>query len=86
MSIPDKIAAANKINDLLKGLVSNSGLRLKYRITVDPPLQEDRDWGDPRLWWNLPGRTRRCCWSEGGTAALDRIPGARNAPATGKRA
>ena len=49
MAIPDKIAAANKINDLLKGLVSNSGLRLKYRITVDPPLQEDRDWERPEI-------------------------------------
>ena len=38
MSIPDKIAAANKINDLLKGIVSNGGLRLKYRITVDLSL------------------------------------------------
>ena len=49
MSIPDKIAAANKINDLLKGIVSNGGLRLKYRITVDPPLQENRDWERPEI-------------------------------------
>ena len=49
MSIPDKIAAANKINDLLTGIVSNGGLRLKYRITVDPPLQEDRDWERPEI-------------------------------------
>src|ERR1700721_2325158 len=49
MSIPDKIAAANKINELLKGIVSNGGLRLKYRITVDPPLQEDRDWERPEI-------------------------------------
>src|SRR5438046_3418975 len=49
MSIPDKIAAANKINDLLKGIVSNGGLRLKYRITVDPPLAEQRDWERPEI-------------------------------------
>ncbi len=49
MPIPDKIAAANKINDLLKGIVSHGGLRLKYRITVDPPLQEDRDWERPEI-------------------------------------
>ena len=49
MSIPDKIGAANKINDLLKGIVSHGGLRLKYRITVDPPLQEDRDWERPEI-------------------------------------
>jgi spoIIIJ-associated protein len=49
VSIPDKIAAANKINDLLKGIVTNGGLRLKYRITVDPPLQENRDWERPEI-------------------------------------
>ena len=49
MSIPDKIAAANKINDLLKGIVANGGLRLKYRITVDPPLAEERDWERPEI-------------------------------------
>jgi spoIIIJ-associated protein len=49
MSIPDKIAAANRINDLLKGIVSNGELRLKYRITVDPPLPEERDWERPEI-------------------------------------
>jgi spoIIIJ-associated protein len=44
MSIPDKVTAANRINDFLAGVVSNSGLRVKYRITVDPPLPEERDW------------------------------------------
>jgi spoIIIJ-associated protein len=49
MPIPDKIAAANKINDLLNGVVSKGGLRLKYRITVDPPLPEERDWERPEI-------------------------------------
>lgn len=49
MAIPDKVAAANKINDLLKGIVAQSGLRLKYRITVDPPLPEERDWERPEI-------------------------------------
>jgi len=49
VAIPDKISAANKINDLLKGIVSNGGLRLKYRITVDPPLPENRDWERPEI-------------------------------------
>jgi spoIIIJ-associated protein len=49
MSIPDKIAAANKINDMLKGIVANGGLRLKYRITVDPPMTEERDWERPEI-------------------------------------
>lgn len=49
MSIPDKVAAANKINELLKGIVANGGLRLKYRITVDPPMAEERDWERPEI-------------------------------------
>src|ERR1700758_3608307 len=49
MPIPDKIAAANRINELLRGIIANSGLRLKYRITVDPPLSEERDWEKPEI-------------------------------------
>jgi spoIIIJ-associated protein len=49
MPIPDKVAAANSINDLLNGIVSKGGLRLKYRITVDPPLPEERDWERPEI-------------------------------------
>jgi spoIIIJ-associated protein len=49
MPISDKIAAANKINELLNGIVSKGGLRLKYRITVDPPLPEQRDWERPEI-------------------------------------
>jgi spoIIIJ-associated protein len=29
--------------------VKNGGLLLKYRITVDPPLPEDRDWERPEI-------------------------------------
>jgi spoIIIJ-associated protein len=49
MPISDKIAAANKINDFLKGVITNAGLRLKYRITVDPPLPEERNWERPEI-------------------------------------
>jgi hypothetical protein len=49
MSIPDKIAAATRISEFLTGVVSNSGLRVKYRITVDPPLPEERDWERPEI-------------------------------------
>ena len=47
MAIQDKIAAAHKINELLTSVVTHTSLRVKYRITVDPPLAEDRDWEDP---------------------------------------
>ena len=49
MSIPDKLAAANKINEFLGAVVTLGGLRLKYRITVDPPVAEDRDWEKPEI-------------------------------------
>lgn len=49
MAIPDKIAAAKQINELLRGIVANAGLRLKYRISVDPPLAQDRDWEKPEI-------------------------------------
>jgi spoIIIJ-associated protein len=49
MPIADKIAAANKINELLRGIVANASLRLKYRITVDPPVTEERDWERPEI-------------------------------------
>jgi spoIIIJ-associated protein len=37
----DKVAAANQINDFLKLVVAQGGLRLKYRIMVDPPGAAD---------------------------------------------
>jgi spoIIIJ-associated protein len=49
MAIPDKIAAAKQINELLRGIVANAGLRLKYRISVDPPMAQDRDWERPEI-------------------------------------
>jgi spoIIIJ-associated protein len=49
MAIPDKIAAAKQINELLRGIVANAGFRLKYRISVDPPMAQDRDWEKPEI-------------------------------------
>ena len=49
MPIPDKIAAAKKIDEFLRAVVLKGGLRLKYRITVDPPIAEDRDWEHPEI-------------------------------------
>src|SRR5947209_12717610 len=37
MPLTDKVAAANRINDFLKVVLAHSGLRLKYRIAVNPP-------------------------------------------------
>ena len=55
MPIPDKIAAAQRIQDFLNILLKQGGFRLKYRITVDPPLPEERDWERPVILVELAG-------------------------------
>lgn len=55
MPIPDKIAAAKKIDEFLRAVVLKGGLRLKYRITVDPPVAEDRDWERPEIFVEFSG-------------------------------
>ena len=40
MPLDDKIAAARQIDALLKQVLASGGFRLRYRITVDPPLPE----------------------------------------------
>jgi len=47
--IEDKVAAANKLNEFLTTVVKHAQLRVKYRITVNPPLGEDRDWERPEI-------------------------------------
>lgn len=55
MPIPDKIAAAKKIDEFLRNIVTNGGLHLRYRITVDPPLPDERDWERPEIMVELSG-------------------------------
>ena len=45
----DKIQSANQLNIFLGGIVRNAGLKLRYRITVDPPIGDDRDWERPEV-------------------------------------
>jgi spoIIIJ-associated protein len=40
MPIADKVAAANRINDFLKVVLAQSGLKLKYRISVNQPAAD----------------------------------------------
>jgi spoIIIJ-associated protein len=54
MPIEDKVASARKIESLLKTLIQNGGLRLRYRITLDPPIA-DRDWEKPEIFVDLSG-------------------------------
>jgi spoIIIJ-associated protein len=66
MPIPDKIAAAKKINEFLQHVVTHGGLHLKYRITVDPPLPENRDWERPEILVDLSGPDSALLLDRGG--------------------
>ena len=66
MSIPDKLAAANKINEFLQSVVTHGGLRLKYRIVVDPPLTENRDWEKPDILVDFAGPDSNLLLDRGG--------------------
>ncbi|HEY1272229.1 MAG TPA: R3H domain-containing nucleic acid-binding protein [Terriglobales bacterium] len=66
MAIPDKVAAAKQINEFLKGVIINSGLRLKYRISVDPPVTEDRDWEKPEILVEFAGPDSSLVLERGG--------------------
>jgi len=45
----DKIESANQLNGFLNGMVKHAGLKLKYRIIVDPVIADDRDWERPDI-------------------------------------
>ena len=45
----DKIQSANQLNVFLGGVVKHAGFKLKYRISVDPPMADDRDWERPEI-------------------------------------
>ena len=66
MPIPDKLAAANKINTFLQAVVTHGGLRLKYRIVVDPPLAESRDWEKPEILVDFAGPDSTLLLDRGG--------------------
>lgn len=62
----DKLAAANKINEFLRAVVTHGGLHLKYRITVDPPLPENRDWERPEILVEFAGPDSALLLDRGG--------------------
>jgi spoIIIJ-associated protein len=62
----DKLAAANKIDEFLRAVVTQGGLRLKYRITVDPPLPENRDWERPEIMVDFAGPDSTLLLDRGG--------------------
>ncbi len=62
----DKLAAANKINQFLQAVVTHGSLHLKYRITVDPPLAEQRDWEKPDVLVDFSGPDSTLLLDRGG--------------------
>lgn len=66
MPIPDKLTAAKKINEFLQAVVTHGGLRLKYRIMVDPPLPENRDWEKPEILVDFAGPDSALLLDRGG--------------------
>ena len=62
----DKLTAANKINEFLRAVIAHGGLRIKYRITVDPPLPENRDWEKPEILVDLAGPDSTLLLDRGG--------------------
>ena len=55
MPIPDKIAAAKKISELLNTIFATGDFRLRYKITVDPVVGADREWERPEILVELSG-------------------------------
>jgi spoIIIJ-associated protein len=62
----DKVAAANKINTFLQAVVTHGGLHLKYRIVVDPPVPENRDWEKPEILVDFAGPDSALLLDRGG--------------------
>src|SRR5947199_5082062 len=42
-----KLETAKQINAFLGPVIKHAGVKRRYRITVDPPLADDRDWERP---------------------------------------
>jgi spoIIIJ-associated protein len=55
MPLADKVASARKIEAYLRATIVKANFKLKYRITVDPPLPEERDWERPQILVELSG-------------------------------
>ncbi len=55
MAIEEKIAAAKEINELLNKIVRLGGFRVKYRIAVDPPVDQGAEWDRPAILVDFSG-------------------------------
>ena len=55
MAIEEKIEAAKEINELLNNIVRLGGFRVKYRIAVDPPVNQGSEWDRPAILVDFSG-------------------------------
>jgi spoIIIJ-associated protein len=53
--LQDKVTAAKKIDSFLKTVITSSGFRLKYRITVNPPVTAGLELETPDILVELAG-------------------------------
>jgi spoIIIJ-associated protein len=66
MPIPDKIAAAKKISELLNITFATGDFRLRYKITVDPVVGADREWERPEILVEISGSDSPLVLENGG--------------------
>ena len=66
MAIEEKIAAAKEINELLSNIVRLGGFRVKYRIAVDPPLNQGAEWDRPAILVDFSGPDSSLLVARGG--------------------
>ena len=66
MAMTDKIAVAKRMNELLTNIIRLGAFKLKYRITVDPPTHEDRDWETPQILVEFSGSDSGILTERGG--------------------
>src|ERR1700739_2429154 len=66
MPITDKVAAAKQIGEFLQAVITHGGFRLKYRITVNPPIAENREWEHPEILVEFAGPDSTLLLERGG--------------------
>jgi len=66
MPITDKVAAAKQIGEFLQSVINHGGFKLKYRITVDPPVAENREWEHPEILVEFAGPDAALLLERGG--------------------
>lgn len=66
MAIEDKIAAAKQINELLNNIVRLGGFHVKYRIAVDPPVNQGAEWDRPAILVDFSGPDSSLLIARGG--------------------